>query len=492
MNQNAKSLSFISFALQTCCCQVQVQVQAEEGGAFLPSVRLPLHSECGALAERRGVMADTKDTQTFPPPRTPSLSVMTFNVWFDDMAYVIRLAALARLILASPADVVCLQEVTPRFARLLCGDPALRAAGYVASDADGAGATVQPYGVLILCKRGLAPSFSFHDLPTSMARRLLVATLHTARGPFVVATVHLESLDNQPRRAAQLAMARQVLSRATAAIGGGGGSGGCPSVLCGDFNFCSYRNYNPEPAVSIGRLLESDSIPRRALENDVLPRLLPQHVDVWPLLRCAKGGEDRGYTFDSEVNENLVVNKQREQMRYDRIMFSPGGAHDSGDSGSDAKGGGPAAAWVPLSIELVGNTPIDTSAKSPPTTITTVLGASAAFAASASSLRATDDTVEGGSVVTNSMPARQRPLDLNLAAVQNDFETEWQGRHRLFISDHFGLVAHFGQSIDDISDDAPVASDLEDHLRAAAVRAVGSSNDNDERERERERERIWE
>ena len=449
-------------------------------------------------------MAETKDTPPFPPPRTPSLSVMTFNVWFDDMAYVIRLAALSRLILASSADVVCLQEVTPRFARLLCEDPALRAAGYVASDADGAGATVQPYGVMILCKCGLAPTFSFHDLPTSMARRLLVATLHTARGPFVVATVHLESLDNQPRRAAQLAMARKVLSRATAAIGGGGGggdsgdsgSGGCPSVLCGDFNFCSYRNFNPEPPMSIGLLLESGSSPRRALENDALQRLLPQHVDVWPLLRCGKDGEDSGYTFDSEVNEN-IGNQQREQMRYDRIMFSPGGAHDSRGSGSDVGGGdtGDSKWWVPLSIELVGNTPIDTSAKSPPTTTTTVLGASAAFAASASSLTATDDAGEGGSVVTNSLPSRQRPLDLNLAAVQNDYETEWQGRHRLFISDHFGLVAHFGQSIDDISDDAPVASDLEDHLRAAAVRAVvgsSSSNDNDERDRGRKRDRETE
>ena len=68
------------------------------------------------------------------------------------------------------------------------------------------------------------------------------------------------------------------------------------ALLCGDFNFDSQRNF-------------SGTGP---LENNCLEAVLPDFVDVWPLLRPA----DRGFTFDSE--RNPVIHKP-ERMRYDRV-----------------------------------------------------------------------------------------------------------------------------------------------------------------------------
>merc|ERR1712039_539207 len=51
------------------------------------------------------------------------------------------------------------------------------------------------------------------------------------------------------------------------------------------------------------------------LENHVLAEVLPEFVDVWPLLRG-----DRGITFDGTLN-TLCISDPQECMRYDRILF---------------------------------------------------------------------------------------------------------------------------------------------------------------------------
>ena len=52
------------------------------------------------------------------------LSIITYNVWFDEYAWEARFDALLSLLAASSADCICLQEVTRRFeARLLSAPP---------------------------------------------------------------------------------------------------------------------------------------------------------------------------------------------------------------------------------------------------------------------------------------------------------------------------------------------------------------------------------
>jgi hypothetical protein len=130
--------------------------------------------------------------------------------------------------------------------------------------------------------------------------------------------VHLESLDSPEFRARQLKTCRMVLE-------------GRPlSMLCGDFNICSYRNYHEG-----SRPLEQLSI-----DNNLGYR------DAWVDVNQQSGVTDanKGYTFDTERND-MMSDHRPERMRYDRIMYcerSPDGA----------------APWRPVSIEIVGDRPV--------------------------------------------------------------------------------------------------------------------------------------
>jgi endonuclease/exonuclease/phosphatase family metal-dependent hydrolase len=96
--------------------------------------------------------------------------------------------------------------------------------------------------VLILARKSLSATFSFVQLPTHMARRLLLAELSlpgtTERA--MVGTVHLESLASGRTRQEQLRIcAAQLAPYANA-------------VLCGDFNICSYRSFGvPEGTLEV-------------------------------------------------------------------------------------------------------------------------------------------------------------------------------------------------------------------------------------------------
>jgi tyrosyl-DNA phosphodiesterase 2 len=215
-----------------------------------------------------------------------TLSVLTWNVWFDRLAFELRAHAIFAVCRQRQPDVICFQEVLPQFCRLLLAQD--WTAGYVCSCPKDGG-TLAPYGVLMLVKRNLNPTFVVHPLPTQMSRSLLLTTIKAGDTTVGVGTVHLESLDSAPCRRSQLESCAQKL----AAEG--------PAVLCGDFNFDSRRNYSG----------------KGPLENDVLTEVLPDFVDVWPSLM----GRVSGFTFDSDQNPML---RRSERMRYDRIMLRGG------------------------------------------------------------------------------------------------------------------------------------------------------------------------
>jgi len=211
-------------------------------------------------------------------------------------------------------DVICFQEVIPEIMPFLCEQQWIKS-GYILSDYSGT--TVDPYGVLILVKTSLRPSFNFIALPSRMGRVLLTTEIYPNPEDldqnFMVATVHLESLSSHRTRVQQLTIANIALLSEN-------------SILCGDFNFCSYRNFDaPLP-----------------LENDSLRITLPDYADVWellhpesiqptegyqpPTLRDIRRGKlvvpeipSAGYTFDSIANK--MLQRDWERMRYDRIMI---------------------------------------------------------------------------------------------------------------------------------------------------------------------------
>ena len=287
---------------------------------------------------------------------TPPLTVLTYNIWFEGgfnkpapldpvavdpntlgavargkyllkidtaeraASFVSRMSRVVNILRASQADVVCLQEVTPWSREIFASDPFLTEIYAFSENPLGR------YGVLILAKKERAPSFQTHAMETMMGRDLVgvVVDLPSGGAPkrkVLVLTAHFESLSAAPIRKLQLEQAASVMNEKSLSDGVLRNmmsffSGATPkhpnTVLCGDFNFCSYRNF------------DKDSMP---LENDVLRAILPDHDDLWPTLvwpgeaesdgTTTPRAEDKGYTFDSELNHNI---RQTERMRYDRVL----------------------------------------------------------------------------------------------------------------------------------------------------------------------------
>ena len=243
--------------------------------------------------------------------RRGALRVVTWNVWFSERRQGERRALLLRELAREDPDVVGLQEVTDDVAARL-----RRHAGLVGRYAVSPN-EVQGYGAVLLVRRALAPAFSELPLATKMGRTCVFAEL-SALAPrrVAVATVHLESLDEERRRRAQLRAIAAALAPFDSA------------ALFGDFNFddrATWGDWRP------GRRKR----PRKAaLENEVLAEELPDYVDAWP--RLFPG--DRGLTFDGARNAN--VRDPGERMRYDRVVVRAARLADASLLGTRPDGDG--------------------------------------------------------------------------------------------------------------------------------------------------------
>lgn len=238
-----------------------------------------------------------------------ALSVLTWNVWFDQFERAARYTAILRICQCLRPDVICFQEVTPGFIHYVKASTILQ--DYTCSD-DMSASSVLPYGVMTLARKELRASFHFIPFPSMMSRKLLIADIPDWRGHIQVGNVHLESLANHPTREAQLQICADRMRDHAPSL----------YVLCGDFNFCSYRNFYGDEEV---------------LENASLGRILPEARDSW--LDLHDPVEDPGITFDGPTNR--LVSNPKERMRYDRIVHCSKGE-----------------AWKPLSVNVIGNAPI--------------------------------------------------------------------------------------------------------------------------------------
>jgi endonuclease/exonuclease/phosphatase family metal-dependent hydrolase len=212
-----------------------------------------------------------------------TVSVLTWNVWFDLYKQSERYNDILRVCDHYKPDVICFQEVTQNFMKFLLQHNIMK--DYDCSD-NGSCSTIGRYGVLSLAKKSLSPSFEFSSFPTHMGRKLLVTKFSVQNEMFAVGNVHLESLNSQELREQQLGIAAQVLRHYP------------HYMLCGDFNFCSYRNYDLEKPI---------------LENLSLKTIIPEFEDVWEKLQ----GNEPVYTFNGK--KNRLVSDSSECMRYDRI-----------------------------------------------------------------------------------------------------------------------------------------------------------------------------
>jgi len=238
-----------------------------------------------------------------------SFSLLTYNIYFDKNSLSERLPTLMKLMKESNVDVICIQEAIVPFMDELLQQDWVRDEYYSSHIKF---KYPSEYDVRIISKIPFQ-NISYWKIPSNMGRKLLVAEYSINGSQFAVATIHLESLNNAIARRDQLIISEQVLSSFPSAI------------LCGDFNFDSTRNFE-ELTLGISKSVN------RKLENDNLKQAIPLYVDLWSQFYP----NEKGYTFDSEVN--TMIN-QYEQMRYDRVMLR-------------------SSEWIPSSIRLIGTDPI--------------------------------------------------------------------------------------------------------------------------------------
>lgn len=325
-------LIFVSFALVSVIyifASVPAALQQQTTNGAFP-----------AVMERSSKSATATDTRSLI--QISNFTVMTWNVWFGADFFAKRMGSIIDIVLETDPDVACFQEVLGSFHQMMREHPVLMQK-YTLS------APGHSYFVTTLTKRSLVPVYTVVSLPTSLGRDLLMSSfvlprpgskntssssVHTGER-IVVGNVHLESLDAHPVREQQLAASRDALARtlqlahsleertadSVTPVSDTLGT----SLLVGDFNFCSERNF----------ILE-----RTPLENDSLRTQLQEYIDVWPALHPVVisgdgigdgggGGTEvkernraaKGYTFDSDLNGNLEMKRRREVARYDRVML---------------------------------------------------------------------------------------------------------------------------------------------------------------------------
>lgn len=315
------------------------RVESHEERISFPCVVVPLHSW------QHGEWQPHHASSIVPPSTPSSLSILTLNVWFDDYKRETRNKEIVNIINKEQPTVVCLQEVKDDFLATLLADERVQER-YLTSHVK-----VDDYETIMLLSLHdcHAPQLIEAHITTAMSRKLLLASFVHAGGRVDVATCHLESLMFADIRERQLREYVALLRHLHPASSSCLEERGSLSVLCGDFNFCSYRNWE-----------ESESSSWEELENNMLSRRLPTFVDVWPALwgeqprRQSPPSDEMerlrmGYTFDTDRNPNIRAARpshRDEMMRYDRILART-------------------TSWRPLSIRLVANQPCSAPAELP-------------------------------------------------------------------------------------------------------------------------------
>jgi endonuclease/exonuclease/phosphatase family metal-dependent hydrolase len=173
-------------------------------------VNVQAYYRAGFFSLKRVWQIQRRRTQ-FPPLRFYSpvlrkdsriVTILSYNVWFNSIADVIRHPAIAKLIAETAADVVYLQEVNVSFLSVLKADRGVQRA-YARIGADFETLRGSFHGCLMLVRRNTlqVTEAIVTDLPDSKdARKLLyakvtgIAGTHTADiRDLSIATAHLES-----------------------------------------------------------------------------------------------------------------------------------------------------------------------------------------------------------------------------------------------------------------------------------------------------------
>ena len=237
------------------------------------------------VVESPPVIATVEDIEKENDEPITTVTVLTYNVWFEDIALKERMTEICRLIDSKKPDFVALQEVTPEIAYFLRSDPRLKTYCW-SNPPPGA-----PYFTMLLSKR--KGGFQRLAFPGSQqGRDLLCAEGNMGFGQKIsVATSHLESalppyhgpaMNDQARRD-QMKMASELMTQTNKDRN---------IIFMGDMNWDD-----------------------KGKEGPALAAIGEGWGDAWLTLKPAK---DLGCTYNGKLNPMLLNYLQK---RLDRIFF---------------------------------------------------------------------------------------------------------------------------------------------------------------------------
>lgn len=146
--------------------------------------------------------------------RVHELSILTWNVWFNEQDWFLRCRALLGHVQRVRPHMACFQEVTPRFLEQLAAADWVRAE-YAISDAGDEG-TLLPYGVVMIARVPVR-RFVIFDMASTQNRKLVLAELTVNGTRVTFASMHLES---HKRNTHLRAWQRRAVASALRTLGG--------------------------------------------------------------------------------------------------------------------------------------------------------------------------------------------------------------------------------------------------------------------------------
>jgi endonuclease/exonuclease/phosphatase family metal-dependent hydrolase len=259
--------------------------------------------------------------------KSSKLQVVTWNVLFDKFLDEIvlwdgdssdeRWVLAIRYLSETNADIIGLQEVTPRFAELLCGSPWVQS-NYSVSTCPRDYSTVDPHGNMFLWKRERLQTISFDFglalLGDGHRNRSIVACLQRLEDPksvFICGNVHLpadatsdegENLSRAIARKRELntVLAKMQVMEESLALGTG--KMVCAPIVLGDFN-TDAKTFELEDGCFAGSSLQ------RGIRFDGF------FADAWTI--ACRG--QPGHTSDPDNNPRAAISKKGPR-RIDRIF----------------------------------------------------------------------------------------------------------------------------------------------------------------------------
>lgn len=231
-----------------------------------------------------------------------TFKLISFNVWFSTHRQLSRTRALLELLEREDASVVCLQEATARFLRLVLASEYVQRTYCISSsirEFESLNSDVG-YDCFMLAKPSLTGRLVRYQLTSVYGRKLLLNVLPW----FGVGTVHLESNVNRGAGRSQQMGEIYGLLEEHAVLQ--------KSFFCGDLNHCISQGENH-------------------LRQDV-------SRDVWPKVHP----DQPGWTENAEINGMLAAKSGHHPLvRFDRIVMN-----------------GDPAGLQPVAMKILGDEPV--------------------------------------------------------------------------------------------------------------------------------------